>query len=84
MLKRKENLAFKKIGDTTFILELGKKRLFHELNDMASFIWEQLDGTKSEEDIIASVIQSYEVHEEEVRADFKEFVDLLKSNDLLT
>lgn len=60
-------------SDTFFSLEEGT----------ASYIWDQLDGSKSLEEIIREVAEMFNVAEETAAADIGEFADMLLENNLI-
>lgn len=59
--------------DTFFSLEEGT----------ASYIWDQLDGSKSLGEIIKEVVDTYNVPVETVASDMNEFTEMLLENNLI-
>ena len=49
----------------------------HILNKTAAFIWELCDGKNGIDNIVASVLEKFEVPEEEAKADINEIIDEL-------
>ncbi len=49
------------------------------LNEVGSFIWNHIDGEKSENDIVKALIVDFNVDEERAIKDVKEFIESLKA-----
>jgi methyltransferase-like protein len=49
------------------------------LNEVGSFIWNHIDGEKSEDDIVKALIVDFNVDEERAIKDVKEFIESLKA-----
>ena len=47
--------------------------LFNNLNDVGAFVWEQIDGVKSLQDIKDRLLAEYEVSSREAEDDFFEY-----------
>ncbi|HEX2970324.1 MAG TPA: PqqD family protein [Bacteroidales bacterium] len=50
----------------------------YTLNETGAFIWEQIDGKKTIEEVIEALTSEYEISEEEARNDVFEFIENLK------
>lgn len=48
---------------------------FFPLNDVATLIWDMLDGTNTVSDIVAAVCAEFEVDEQTARTDVEDFVE---------
>lgn len=53
------------------------------MNKLGVFIWEQLEGAETEEDILKAILDKYEIDEETARADLDEFLGILKKADII-
>lgn len=53
------------------------------LNETGSFLWKRLAKHKMERELILDIIQAYDVDKETAKADVTEFIQKLKSADLL-
>ena len=78
-----ENLSWKDIGDHIVILDSQNKQMVHHLEEVAALIWKSLSVGKSEDSIIQEICSQYDTTEENAKADFDNFIDNLKSQDLL-
>lgn len=81
--KRAQRLSFKTIGKETIVLDTKMNKEVHKLDEVGTFIWSLLDGHRSMNQICDLVISEYEVDIEECSNDLKEFVEQLKSKNLL-
>ena len=82
-LKRKEQIAWKDLGDHVIILDSGESKMVHHLEEVSSQIWKLIDGTKSKETILNIILENYEVSQETLSNDFDEFIETLRENSLL-
>jgi methyltransferase-like protein len=48
------------------------------LNSVAAFVWEQLDGRRSGSDVVAAVLERFEVDRERAEKDYLELLDTLE------
>jgi hypothetical protein len=80
--KRNENFVYRKIQDDTILVPIkdnvGDMGFIYNLNEVAAFIWEQLDGKKTLLDIRNMIIEEFEVSPKEAEEDLAEFVSELK------
>ncbi|WP_195928872.1 PqqD family protein [Clostridium sp. 1001270J_160509_D11] len=53
------------------------------LNNMASFIWDNIESSKDEEDLLQKILDEYEVEREVANADLDEFLQTLKDADII-
>jgi hypothetical protein len=60
-------------------LEVAGRPMF-ELNAVAAFIWQQLAGNSSANTIVAQLVASFGVSEEQARHDVTNFIETLKKH----
>ena len=53
------------------------------LNEVSACIWQGLEQEKSREELLAAVLEEFEVSPEEAGADLDEFLEMLRKNQLL-
>jgi len=86
--KKNENLVFRKIEDETILVPIkdnvGDMGSIYNLNEMAAFVWEQLDGKKSLQDIKNRLLEEYEVSAKEAEGDLLEYISQLKEIEAVT
>jgi hypothetical protein len=83
--KKNESFVFRKIEDETILVPIkdnvGDMGSLYNLNEVAAFVWEQLDGHKSLGDIKQRLIEEYEVSAEEAEDDLSEYIARLTEID---
>ena len=86
--KRDENFVFRKIEDETILVPLkdnvGDMGSIYNLNEVAAFVWEQLNGKKSLRDIKNRLLEKYDVSAKEAGNDLSEYIAQLKEIDAIT
>ncbi|MEF2901607.1 MAG: PqqD family protein [Terrisporobacter sp.] len=53
------------------------------VNELGKFIWENLESSKDEEDLLHKILEEYEVEEKEAKEDLDEFLDKLRQVDII-
>ncbi len=53
------------------------------LNELGAFLWDLLPGAQSQEDLLKAVLDTYEVSREEASRDIGEFLEKLRSMEIL-
>lgn len=86
-MRIKKELLKREIGGESFLIPLGKtvydsNGLFY-LTELGAFIWDLLPQAECEEDILRSVLSEYEVDESTARADISQFIEKLKTMEIL-
>jgi hypothetical protein len=80
--KKNENLAWRSIEGQIFIVD-PKKSILHELNSVASRIWELIDGKRALKEISGQVCREFEVTSEEAEKDILELAEKLQEKELI-
>jgi len=85
---KNENFVFRKIEDETILVPIkdnvGDMGSIYNLNEVAAFVWEQLDGKKSLRDIKHRLSEEYEVSAKEAEDDLSEYIAQLKEIEAVT
>ena len=85
--RKKENIVTRSIAGETLLVpiygELANMERIFTLDQVAAFVWEQLDGKRSLKDIRDDVLNTFEVNKEQVEKDISEFIDELLEADLI-
>lgn len=76
VLEAAEHVSSSFYGDRA-LLKDNETEWFYNLNDVASYIWDRLDGSHSIEEIALALTAEYEVEEDQARQDVLEFVSNL-------
>lgn len=87
MLKLDKEYVLRQIGDDYVIVPVGKAVLGFNgmitVNETGAFLWEQLVKGTSKEGLLQTLIETYEVTQEEAERDIDEFLDVLYKNNIL-
>ncbi len=82
VFQRNPDFIARKIGGETVLIPLQKKiydiSSIYNLNELASLIWERLDGARSLQDIQDELTNVYDVSAEKVSEDLKILVEQLQ------
>lgn len=76
------DLRVREIGDETVFLTASGNEVV-SLNSVGTFIWQQIDGHHTLQDILDIICHEYEVEPDRAEADLARFVDELEQNNLL-
>ncbi len=82
MWKINKNIAFRVIDGEIFIVTSFDKTL-HNLNPLATFIFQQIEKKKTQSDIVSEICKEYEVEKDIVEKDLEEFLKKLKEKNIL-
>ena len=78
IFRQKDNIVTRHIAGETILVPISRRtdemqRIF-ALNPAAQYIWQQLDGSRSLEEIRAGIVDRFEVETEQAAADTQDFV----------
>lgn len=81
-MKIKKQLVKREIAGDTVLVPIGKtvyesNGLFI-LNEAGAFLWDRLEDAASEADLVAAMLEEYEVAEDAARADIRAFLDKIR------
>ena len=83
----KKELIKRTIADDVILVPVGKTVLSSNglfvLNELGGFLWDLLPGARDAEELLQRVLQEYDVDEATARADIEEFLNALRSMDIL-
>ena len=86
--RKNESFVFRKIEAETILVPIkdnvGDMGSLYNLNEVAAFVWEQLDGKKSLRDIKHRLVEEYEVSAEEAEDDLSEYIAQLTEIEAVT
>ena len=87
VFRRKDEIVTRKIAGETILVPIRGKlanmqRLF-VLNPVAEYVWDQIDGKTSADDIRRGVLANFEVGREEADKDIRDFIAELLDADLI-
>jgi len=78
-----QDFCVRQTGDDTVFLAESGEQLF-DLNEVGSFIWQQMDGNHTLRDILDILCHEYEVEPAQAKADLEIFVEQLVNQKIIT
>ena len=85
--QKNQNFVFRQIDDETILVPIkdsvGDLGAIYNLNEVAAFVWEHLDGKKTLENIKHMVTDEFEVSDPDAEQDLTEFVGQLEKIDAI-
>lgn len=86
-MKIKEGFILKNIAGSTVAVPAGENlvnlQLMLTLNESGAFLWDCLQKPCEEENLVEALTAEYQVDNETARQDVKEFIAVLKENQIL-
>ena len=87
MIQLEKEYVLRQIEDDYIIVPVGKTTLSFNgmitVNETGAFLWEQLVKGTSKEELLQSLIDTYDVTLEEAKGDINEFLNILYENNIL-
>lgn len=85
---RSANMVARRIGDELILVPIrnnaGDLRCVYSLNEVAAFLWERIDGRRSDADLLGILCSEYQVSTDEAGNDLQEFLRQMESIGALT
>jgi hypothetical protein len=85
--RKKDNLVVRRVADEAFLVPIcgrpQEMRNVFVLNELAEFIWQRLEGEPTLDEILAAVLDSFEIDRDQARKDASEFIGRLLENNLI-
>lgn len=86
-MKIKENFMLRKVADSYVVVPVGSAVAnfngMINLNEAGAFLWQLLEEDTTEAEVVANMLEHYDVSEELAKADVKKFIEQLRDADLL-
>lgn len=82
VVKRKSDLRWKYVDSEVLIISSNKKDI-HQLNDVGSWIWQQLEEDSTIQQLVDRLNLYFFVSKEEAESDIKDFLGELRSAGLI-
>ena len=87
MLKLDKEYVLRQIGDDYIIVPVGETVLSFNgmitVNETGAFLWEELVKGTDKGKLLRTLMDNYEVTQEEAERDIDEFLDVLYTNNIL-
>ena len=85
-MKLKEGFILREVAGQTVVLPSGDDldlNMMITLNDTGKFLWQRIEKGAEVAELVAALLEEYDVDEATARAGVERFVDKLKSNGFL-
>ena len=83
----KKKFVLRNIVGETILVPIGQNNeAFNGLitiNELGKFIWENIESSKDEDDLLQKILDEYEVEKEVAKADLDEFLQTLKEAEII-
>jgi len=87
ILKLKQDLILREIAGEFIVVPVGTMtvdmRCMIKLNESGAFLWKQLESGKTKEQMLAALLDEYDVDDEQAVADVDRFIALMTEAGLL-
>ena len=87
VMKIKSNFILKKIADSYIVVPVRTRAVdfsgIIKLSESGAFLWNILEAGATKDELIAKMLEEYEVDEATAAADIDRFIDKLREADLL-
>ena len=74
------------VGETVLVPINESTSSFNGLitvNELGKFIWENIESSKDEDELLQKILDEYEVEKDVAKADLDEFLNILKENNII-
>lgn len=86
-MKVRDGFILRNMGENHLVVPVGSAtvdfRCIITLNGSGSFLWEQLQNEKTEDDLVKALLDEYDVAEDIAARDVAAFIEDLRKADLL-
>jgi hypothetical protein len=82
VLKKSREVEWKEIEKQVLLFDL-KSSNFYRFNRTGSFVWKNINGKNSFNDLLLKLVQSFEVTKTQAKKDLTEFIKELKEKQLV-
>jgi hypothetical protein len=86
--RKDDSIVSRRIEDEVILVPIRQSvadlESIYTLNEVGAFIWEQMDGQRTIAELLTSVVQEFEVAEEEAQKDLAEFIQQLSAIGAIT
>lgn len=80
--KQAEQVEWRKFENESLLLNVDTG-VYFRINEVASLIWENLDGQRTAEEIIQVIVKHFDVSETVALQDYQKFIKQLLENNLI-
>tara|TARA_R110002072_G_scaffold1989_3_gene16484 strand:- start:44626 stop:44892 length:267 start_codon:yes stop_codon:yes gene_type:complete len=80
---RQQNISWTKMGERVVILDSRDGRVYHEMDEVGSFIWENLEAPIGLEKLVEQVTDEFDIDQVQASKDVQDFLESLKKQNLI-
>ena len=80
--RRREGAISRSAADSTIVLDTRRGTYF-TLDEVGTVVWDLCDGTRTLDEIVATVIDAYEVAPDQAETDIRQLLDELAAEELV-
>lgn len=84
ILSQRADVAWKEVDGAAILMDLGSEKKVHRLNSVGSFIWSQINGSQSLEDVLDKLCIEFDVSHKEAKEDLIELISELENIGVLS
>lgn len=86
-MKIKEGFILRTVAGQNVVVPVGSNAMNFNaaitLNDSAAFLWKQLESEKTEQELLTSLTDEYEIDSATAKGDITVFLNVLKEHEIL-
>lgn len=86
-MKIKDGYILRQVTGNSIVIAVGEEAINFNgiitINGAGTFLWEKLSQGATKDELLASMLSEYDIDEETASKDIDEFIEKLKSADLL-
>lgn len=75
--------AFREVADEGGLVVVPSASKVEVLNPVGAKIYSMLDGTHTRDEIVAAIVEEFDVDEDRARADLQAFLDQLREHEMM-
>lgn len=87
-MKIKEEYLLRKVAGSSVVIPLGKSSVDFNgmitLSETGAFLWKKIEQGADEKELVAALLEEYEIDEETAKNDTKAFLAKLRDAELVT
>lgn len=86
-MKIKQKFVHREIVGENLLIPVGESSTSFNgiitMNDIATFIWNNIEESETEDDLLKKILSEYEVDEKTAKEDMEEFLNILRKVDII-
>lgn len=86
-MKISKEFVLREIAENYIVVPFGENAISFKamitLNKTGAFLWKQLEEERTEEELLANMLEEYDIESETAKADIGQFIEKLETNGIL-